>query len=136
MIWTAREDSFSRLQSLIGVRRKTDDEAKKDDFAYTNKPVLVGFRNAYVFDVSRTGGADPSCYQAKADAHVAKSLAAKFKLVQISTGYRARCLAGSRSSSPPDAAAVYKVNTDAHRAQGPAGLRGQRENEGGKETAH
>jgi ParB family chromosome partitioning protein len=30
---------------------------------------------------------DPSCYQAKVDAHVAKTLAAKPKLVQISTGY-------------------------------------------------
>ena len=30
---------------------------------------------------------DPSCYQAKVDAHVAKTLAAKPKLVQISTAY-------------------------------------------------
>jgi ParB family chromosome partitioning protein len=30
---------------------------------------------------------DPSCYQAKVDAHVAKTIAAKPKLVQISTGY-------------------------------------------------
>jgi len=30
---------------------------------------------------------DPSCYQAKVDAHIAKTIAAKPKLVQISTGY-------------------------------------------------
>ena len=30
---------------------------------------------------------DPSCYQAKVDAHVAKTTAAKPKLVQISTDY-------------------------------------------------
>jgi ParB family chromosome partitioning protein len=30
---------------------------------------------------------DPTCYQAKVDAHVAKSIASKPKLVQISTGY-------------------------------------------------
>jgi hypothetical protein len=43
---------------MIGIRRKTDDEAKHDDPAYTNKPVLIGFRNAYVFDVAQTDGAE------------------------------------------------------------------------------
>jgi hypothetical protein len=37
------------LAPIIGIRRKTDKEAEKDP-AYQNKPVLVGFRNAYVFE--------------------------------------------------------------------------------------
>jgi hypothetical protein len=52
------EKGIRILAPIIGIRRKTDDEAKKDDPAYTNKPVLVGFRNAYVFDVSQTDGAE------------------------------------------------------------------------------
>jgi antirestriction protein ArdC len=45
------------LAPIIGIKRKTDEEAAKDP-AYQNKPVLVGFRNAYVFDVSQTEGAE------------------------------------------------------------------------------
>jgi N-terminal domain of anti-restriction factor ArdC len=52
------EKGIRILAPIIGIRRKADDEAKKDDPAYTNKPVLVGFRNAYVFDVSQTDGAE------------------------------------------------------------------------------
>ncbi|MDE1160642.1 MAG: ArdC family protein [Acidobacteriaceae bacterium] len=46
------------LAPIVGVRRKTDTEAAKTDPAYPNKPVLVGFRSAYVFDVSQTEGVD------------------------------------------------------------------------------
>lgn len=47
------------LAPLIGVRRKKDDEAKAiSDPAATHKPVLVGFRAVYVFDVSQTEGAE------------------------------------------------------------------------------
>ena len=52
------EKGIRILAPMIGVRRKTDDEAKQNDPAYTNKPVLVGFRNAYVFDVAQTEGAE------------------------------------------------------------------------------
>jgi antirestriction protein ArdC len=52
------EKGIRILAPIIGIRRKTDEEAKKDDPAYTNKPVLVGFRNAYVFDVEQTDGAE------------------------------------------------------------------------------
>jgi antirestriction protein ArdC len=52
------EKGIRILAPIIGIRRKSDDEAKKDDPAYTNKPVLVGFRNAYVFDVAQTDGAE------------------------------------------------------------------------------
>jgi hypothetical protein len=44
------------LAPVIGIRRKKDEEAEKD-VRYQNQPVLVGFRNAYVFDVSQTDGA-------------------------------------------------------------------------------
>ena len=45
------------LAPMIGVRRKKDAEAEKD-ITKQNERVLVGFRNAYVFDVSQTNGVD------------------------------------------------------------------------------
>src|ERR1035438_3379042 len=40
---------------VIGIRRKKDEEAEKD-IRTQNQPALVGFRSAYVFDVSQTEG--------------------------------------------------------------------------------
>jgi hypothetical protein len=40
---------------MIGVRRKKDEEAE-NDIRTQNRAVLVGFRAAYVFDVSQTEG--------------------------------------------------------------------------------
>jgi antirestriction protein ArdC len=51
------EKGIRILAPIIGIKRKTDEEGEKDP-AYQNKPVLVGFRNAYVFDVSQTDGAE------------------------------------------------------------------------------
>ena len=45
------------LAPMIGTRKKKDKEATADKAA-TQKPVLVGFRAAYVFDISQTEGAD------------------------------------------------------------------------------
>jgi antirestriction protein ArdC len=45
------------LAPMIGSRKKKDPEATKDAAA-NNKPVLVGFRAVYVFDVSQTEGAE------------------------------------------------------------------------------
>ena len=45
------------LAPMIGTRRRKDNE-KSDDPTVTHKPVLVGFRTAYVFDVSQTEGAE------------------------------------------------------------------------------
>jgi hypothetical protein len=45
------------LAPVIGIRRKKDEEAEKD-IRKQNQPVLVGFRSAYVFDVSQTDGAE------------------------------------------------------------------------------
>ena len=46
------------LAPIVGIRRKTGEEAAKSDPIYPNKPVLVGFRSAYVFDISQTDGVD------------------------------------------------------------------------------
>lgn len=47
------------LAPIIGIRRKKDEEAQgSKDPAAINKAVLVGFRSAYVFDVSQTEGAE------------------------------------------------------------------------------
>jgi antirestriction protein ArdC len=43
------------LAPMIGIRRKKDSEAEKD-IRTQNQGVLVGFRSAYVFDVSQTEG--------------------------------------------------------------------------------
>ena len=51
------EHGIRILAPMIGVRRKKDEEAEKDIRAQ-NQAVLVGFRNAYVFDVSQTEGAE------------------------------------------------------------------------------
>jgi len=45
------------LAPIIGVRRKKDEEAEKD-ITKQNTRVVLGFRNAYVFDVSQTDGVD------------------------------------------------------------------------------
>lgn len=43
----------TRVAPIVGVRRKKNEEANKD-ITKQNERVLVGFRNAYVFDVSQT----------------------------------------------------------------------------------
>ena len=45
------------LAPIIGIKRKKDAEAAKD-VRTQNQAVLVGFRSAYVFDVSQTEGAE------------------------------------------------------------------------------
>jgi hypothetical protein len=45
------------LAPIVGIKRKKDDEAAKD-ITKQNTRVLVGFRNAYVFDVEQTEGAE------------------------------------------------------------------------------
>jgi hypothetical protein len=45
------------LAPIVGVRRKKDEEAQKD-ITKQNTRTLLGFRNAYVFDVSQTNGVD------------------------------------------------------------------------------
>lgn len=52
------EKGIRILAPIVGIRRKTDEEAKAGDKGYTNKPILVGFRNTYVWDISQTDGAE------------------------------------------------------------------------------
>ena len=49
------EHGIRILAPMIGVRRKKDEEAEKD-IRTQNQAVLVGFRAAYVFDLSQTEG--------------------------------------------------------------------------------
>jgi hypothetical protein len=49
------EKGIRILAPIVGVRRKKEEEAEKD-VTRQNKAVLVGFRAAYVFDVSQTEG--------------------------------------------------------------------------------
>ena len=51
------EKGIRILAPIVGVRRKAQEEAEKD-ITKQNRPVLVGFRAAYVFDVSQTEGAE------------------------------------------------------------------------------
>ncbi|MDQ2924414.1 MAG: ArdC-like ssDNA-binding domain-containing protein, partial [Acidobacteriota bacterium] len=51
------EKGIRILAPVIGIRRKKDEEAEKD-IRTQNHAVLVGFRSAYVFDVSQTEGAE------------------------------------------------------------------------------
>jgi hypothetical protein len=62
------EKGIRILAPIIGVRRKPDAEAEKD-ITTQNRVVLVGFRAAYVFDVSQTEGPDlPEPATVKGDA--------------------------------------------------------------------
>jgi hypothetical protein len=45
------------LAPIVGVKRKKDEEAEKD-ITKQNTRMLLGFRNAYVFDISQTSGVD------------------------------------------------------------------------------
>ena len=51
------EKGIRILAPIVGVRRKKDEEANKD-ITKQNERVLLGFRNAYVFDISQTDGVD------------------------------------------------------------------------------
>jgi antirestriction protein ArdC len=51
------EKGIRILAPIIGIKRKPDEEAEKD-ITKQNTRVLVGFRNAYVFDVEQTDGVD------------------------------------------------------------------------------
>ena len=52
-----REGQSAFWPPIIGIKRKRDEEAEKD-ITKQNTRVLVGFRNAYVFDVEQTEGVE------------------------------------------------------------------------------
>jgi hypothetical protein len=55
------------LAPIVGVKRKKDEEAEKD-ITQQNTRALLGFRNAYVFDISQTNGVElPEMRQVSGD---------------------------------------------------------------------
>jgi hypothetical protein len=63
----ARAKGIRILAPIVGVRRKKDEEAEKD-ITKQNTRVLLGFRNAYVFDISQTNGVDlPNLHEVSGD---------------------------------------------------------------------
>jgi hypothetical protein len=55
------------LAPIVGVKRKKDEEAEKD-ITKQNTRMLLGFRNAYVFDISQTHGVElPEMHQVSGD---------------------------------------------------------------------
>jgi hypothetical protein len=55
------------LAPIVGVRRKKDADASQD-ITKQNERVLLGFRNAYVFDVSQTNGVElPALHEVTGD---------------------------------------------------------------------
>jgi hypothetical protein len=63
----AGQEGIRILAPIVGVRRKKAEEAEKD-ITKQNERVLLGFRNAYVFDVSQTNGVDlPTVHEVSGD---------------------------------------------------------------------
>ena len=61
------EKGIRILAPIVGIKRKAKEEAEKD-ITQQNRAVLVGFRSAYVFDVSQTEGAElPAIRDIKGD---------------------------------------------------------------------
>ena len=61
------EKGIRILAPMVGIKRKSKEEAEKD-ITKQNQPVLVGFRNAYIFDISQTEGAElPAMRQVAGD---------------------------------------------------------------------
>jgi hypothetical protein len=55
------------LAPIVGVRRKKNNEAEKD-ITKQNERMLLGFRNAYVFDISQTEGVElPNLHEVSGD---------------------------------------------------------------------
>ena len=55
------------LAPIVGVKRKKESEAEKD-ITKQNTRALLGFRNAYVFDISQTNGVDlPEMHEVSGD---------------------------------------------------------------------
>lgn len=57
------------LAPMVGTRKRKDTE-KSADPTVTHKPVIVGFRSVYVFDVSQTEGAELPAFDTKVSGNV------------------------------------------------------------------
>ena len=83
------EKGIRILAPIVGIKRKKDEEAEKD-ITKQNTRVLVGFRNAYVFDVSQTNGVDlPTMHEVRGEpGENIERLAAFLKEQDIQLVYR------------------------------------------------
>ena len=63
------EKGIRILAPMLGIRRRKDAE-RSEGPAVTHKPILVGFRSAYVFDVSQTDGAELPQFSAEVTGEV------------------------------------------------------------------
>ncbi len=66
---------------------KSDATLNPEAGACLDCPKRTGHNKLLFADVQQDACTDPACYQTKMDAHVAKTLAAKPKLVQVSAAY-------------------------------------------------
>ena len=69
---------------------KQDENLVPEAGACTNCPKRTGFNTLLFSDVRKDSCTDPACFRAKLDAHVAQTLEAKPKLVQISSAWSSR----------------------------------------------
>ena len=69
---------------------KQDETLVPEAGACTNCPKRTGFNTLLFSDVRKDSCTDPVCFRAKLDAHVAQTLEAKPKLVQISSAWSSR----------------------------------------------
>ena len=64
---TAGQKGIRILAPIVGVRRNKDEEAQKDT-TKQNERMLLGFRNAYIFDISQTEGVElPNLHEVSGD---------------------------------------------------------------------
>ncbi len=69
---------------------KQDESLAPEAGACTNCPKRTGFNTLLFSDVRKDSCTDPVCFRAKLDAHVAQTLEAQPKLVQISSAWSSR----------------------------------------------
>jgi N-terminal domain of anti-restriction factor ArdC len=109
------------LAPIVGVRRKKDDEAEKD-LTKQNERALLGFRNAYVFDISQTSGVDlPEMQHVSGDpGENVERLAAFLKAQGIQLVYNAKiapalgCSYGGRIAILPGQTKAEEFSTLVH----------------------
>jgi len=83
-----RPTSERSFEIVFGARRYRAARLVPAAGSCVDCPKRTGHNKLLFLDMGRQDACtDPTCYQAKVDAHVAKTLAAKPKLVQISTAY-------------------------------------------------
>ena len=109
------------LAPIIGVRRKKEEEAEKD-LTKQNERALLGFRNAYVFDISQTSGVDlPEMQHVSGDpGENVERLAAFLKAQGIQLVYNAKiapalgCSYGGRIAILPGQTKAEEFSTLVH----------------------